>query len=176
MSGTTCMLCLQRPEKHVGSPGTGVTDIVSHHMNASDWTWILGSLDSALNWWATSPALTRLLLKFFLNSQYGRLALTMSRTTDWILSLELKQVTYLPYCISFLVCILKMCGIDLNGLMDYSHDSVRVKKKQINPTNFYVKKDIKYPALPLDIPNVHYFSKGSSFSVVRMILRPRHLV
>ena len=100
----------------------------------------------------------------------------MSRTTDLILSLELKQVTYLPYCVSILVCIPRMYEIDSDGSMGYGHDGVRIKKKQINPIDFYVKMDIKYPTLPLDIPNMHYFSKESSFSIVRIILRLRHLL
>lgn len=96
----------------------------------------------------------------------------MSRTTDLILSLELKQVTSLLYCVSFLVCILRTCWIDSDDSMGCTHGGMRVKK-QINPKDYYVKRDIKYPILPLVIPNVRYFSKESSFSVVKIILKLR---
>lgn len=34
-------VCLRKPEESVGSPGTRVTDAVTHHMGAGIWTWVL---------------------------------------------------------------------------------------------------------------------------------------
>lgn len=93
----------------------------------------------------------------------------MGRTTDLILFLKLKQVTYFTVPVSMSVyqgCdrLVKM------SLWDMPH-AQHQRSKQINHPDFNIKQDIKYPALLLDIPYVCSCSKESRFSAVRTIFR-----